>query len=96
MERYQAGEKVTDLAEYPGRARAVPRRPFFFGALCLTGTVAVAQRGAAKDSCDAVHTAYRMSFQADGTGGGHECQRQRETTHRVRLQEKVEKRFPCH
>ena len=36
-----------------------------FGALCLTGTAAVAQSGVAKDSCDAVHSAYRKSFQAN-------------------------------
>jgi hypothetical protein len=36
-----------------------------FGASCLTGTVAVAQSGTAKDSCDAVHAAYRKSFQAN-------------------------------
>jgi hypothetical protein len=36
-----------------------------FGASWLTGTVAVAQSDTAKDSCDAVHSAYRKSFQAN-------------------------------
>ncbi|MGC1617779.1 MAG: hypothetical protein WA765_04760 [Candidatus Acidiferrum sp.] len=33
-----------------------------FGALCLTGTFAVAQSGTAQDSCDAVHAAYKKTF----------------------------------
>jgi hypothetical protein len=35
------------------------------GALFVTGTVAVAQGTAGKDSCGAVHAAYGKSFQAD-------------------------------
>ena len=35
-----------------------------FGALCLTGTVAVAQSGTTQDSCDAVHAAYNKTFSA--------------------------------
>ncbi len=45
--------------------RSITSALCLFGALCLTGTVAVAQSGAAKDSCDAVHAAYRKSFQAN-------------------------------
>ncbi len=48
-----------------GMTRSIISALCFFGALCLAGTVAVAQSGTAKDSCDAVHAAYRKSFQAN-------------------------------
>ena len=36
-----------------------------FVALCLTGTFAVAQRGTAQDSCDAVHAACNKTFKTE-------------------------------
>jgi hypothetical protein len=36
-----------------------------FGALCLTGTVAVAQSGTAQDSCAAVHAAYKKTLETE-------------------------------